>query len=72
MQPLSHNYPKGGFASGSEDASFQGSPTAWHGRWTGMVLPVAALALFVLCFLIGYGSVVQRRLEAGAEHEDSR
>jgi hypothetical protein len=38
----------------------------------GMVLPVAALALFVLCFLIGYGSVVQRRLEAGAEHEDSR
>jgi len=43
-----------------------------HGRWTGMVLPVAALALFVLCFLIGYGSVVQRRLEAGAEHDDSR
>jgi hypothetical protein len=37
-----------------------------------MVLPVAALALFVLCFLIGYGSVVQRRVETSAAHEDSR
>jgi hypothetical protein len=37
-----------------------------------MVLPVAALALFVLCFLIAYGSVVQRRVEANAEYEDSR
>ena len=37
-----------------------------------MVLPVAALALFVLCFLIGYGSVVQRRVGANAEHEGPR
>jgi hypothetical protein len=37
-----------------------------------MVLPVAALALFVLCFLIGYGSVVQRRIDGSAEHDSSR
>jgi len=37
-----------------------------------MVLPVAALALFVLCFLIGYGSVVQRRAEASAQRDGSR
>jgi hypothetical protein len=37
-----------------------------------MVLPVAALALFVLCFLVGYGSVVQRRIERSSEHDGSR
>jgi hypothetical protein len=37
-----------------------------------MVWPVAALAVLVLGFLVAYGSVVQRRVEAKAEPRDPR
>lgn len=39
-----------------------------------MIWPVAALAVFLLGFVVVYGSVLQARLEAGTHHrapEDS-
>jgi hypothetical protein len=37
-----------------------------------MIWPVAALAVFVLCFVVVYGSFVQSRLDAGRSRNDSR
>ena len=37
-----------------------------------MIWPVAALAVLVLGFLVTYGSVVQRRVEARTEHRGTR
>jgi len=36
-----------------------------------MIWPVAALAIFVLGFVVVYGSVLQSRLEAGRSSHDS-
>jgi hypothetical protein len=36
-----------------------------------MIWPVAALAVFVLGFVVVYGSLLQSRLEAGRNRHDS-
>ena len=83
MQAFPHNYPFGGFHSGTDGRARLARASlprlvpgivrtlaACDTRL--MIWPVAALAVLVLGFLVTYGSVVQRRVEARTEHRGPR